>query len=136
MLPPVPTGKLVIAGVQLDDYLAALEHAVTAHARCRSRLTALTTACGHALATTYSPQTVRKHTHDRALQRLALRRHRRAADRGRDQGMGNSPFRRWYTGKVWDQTDMQELRLARTKGCPCLDQHQGIGKPQVLAALT
>jgi len=61
-MPKIFTGKVVIPGDQLDDYLQALEAAKEARAPFRQYLNALNAEFGDYLAGKYVQKTVRKHT--------------------------------------------------------------------------
>ena len=103
-MPRVQTGNVPIPGEHLNDYLQALE----ARVAFRSTLKGYTTEFARHLATKYTQRTVRKHTAIMALFSDFLCDYtdvQRIEDVTR--GMVNSQFRRWYKGKVWDQTDAQ-----------------------------
>lgn len=46
--------------------------------------------------------------------------------------MANGAFRRWYTGKVWDSTTTDDLRVALRRFFQFLDKERGIRNQQVL----
>ncbi len=135
-MPHVSTGKIVIPGDQIDDYLEALQEAEVLRAPFHSMLNGLNTEFGNFLATKYSKRTVRKHTDIVALfidflcdstDVIAIE--------DITRGMVNSQFRRWYKSKVWDATGPDELRVALKKFFQFLDQHKGIRNEKALAAL-
>ena len=132
----VQTGKIVIPGDQIDDYLEALQEAEAARVPFRSKLKGLNTEFGHHLATKYSKRTVAKHTGIVELFIDFLCDYTDVmAIEDVTKGMVNSEFRRWYKRKVWDSTGPDELRVALKKFFQFLHQQKGLRNEKVLAAL-
>jgi len=135
-MPEVYTGKVLIPGDQIDDYLAALKEAEEARAPFRRSLDDLNAAFAASLDKKYSRRTVLKHTSIIELFIIFLCDYT-DVERLEDvtRGMVNSHFRRWYRGKVLDRMDPDETRVALKKFFQFLDQEQGIHNPKALEAL-
>ncbi len=135
-MPEVYTGKVLIPGNQIDDYLAALKEAEEARAPFRRSLDDLNAAFAAYLEKKYSRKTVRKHTSVVDLFIIFLADYT-DVERLEDvtRGMVNSHFQRWYQRKVLDRMDPDEIRVALRKFFVFLDQEQGIHNPKALEAL-
>ncbi len=136
-MPEVFTGKVLIPGDQIDDYLAALKEAEEARAPFRRSLDDLNAAFAAYLDKKYSRKTVRKHTSVVDLFIIFLADYT-DVERLEDvtRGLVNSHFRRWYQRKVLDRMDPDETRVALRKFFQFLDQEKGIHNPKALEALT
>ena len=135
-MPEVYTGKVVIPGDQIDDYLAAMQAAEEARAPFRRSLNELNAAFAASLEKKYSRRTVLKHTSVVDLFIVFLTDYT-DVERLEDvtRGMVNSHFRRWYQRKVLDRMDPDEIRVALRKFFVFLDQEQDIHNPKALEAL-
>ncbi len=135
-MPEVFTGKVLIPGDQIDEYLAALKEAEEARASFRQSLEDLNVAFAASLDKKYSRRTVLKHTSVVNLFIIFLSDYT-DVERLEDvtRGMVNSHFRRWYRGKVLDRMDADETRVALRKFFQFLDQERDIHNPKVLEAL-
>jgi site-specific recombinase XerD len=135
-MPEVYTGKVLIPGDQIDDYLVALKEAEEARAPFRQSLEDLNVAFAASLDKKYSRRTVLKHTSVVDLFIIFLSDYT-DVERLEDvtRGMVNSHFRRWYRGKVLDRMDADETRVALRKFFQFLDQERDIHNPKVLEAL-
>jgi hypothetical protein len=135
-MPEVYTGKVVIPGDQIDDYLAAMKDAEEARAPFRAMLEGLNGEFGVSLEKKYSRRTMLKHTSIVELFIIFLSDYT-DVERLEDvtRGMVNSHFRRWYRGKVLDRMDPDEIRVALRKFFQFLDQEGGIHNPTALDAL-
>jgi hypothetical protein len=136
MMPEVYTGKVLIPGDQIDDYLVAMKEAEEARAPFRRSLDEFNAAFAASLEKKYSRRTVLKHTSIVDLFIIFLCDYT-DVERLEDvtRGMVNSHFRRWYRGKVLDRMDADETRVALKKFFVFLDQEQGIHNPKALEAL-
>jgi hypothetical protein len=136
-MPQIFTGKVVIPGEQLPQYLEAMAETEAAREPFRRHLEGLNEAFGAWLATKYSRKTVLKHTGvvdlfiDFLCDYTDLERLEDVT-----RGMVNSGFRSWVKRKVWGGPDADALRVGLRKFFRYLDAHQGIRAPTALAALT
>jgi hypothetical protein len=112
-MPKIFTGKVVIRGDQLDDYLQALEAATEARAPFRQYMNALNAEFAEYLAAKYVPKTVRKHTSivDMFIEFICGHTDVEQLEEI-TRGMVNSHFRSWYKKKVWDSATDNDLRVA------------------------
>ena len=135
-MPEVCTGKVLIPGDQIDDYLAAMKAAEEARAPFRRSLDDLNAAFAASLGQKYSRRTMLKHTSVVELFIIFLYDYT-DVERLEDvtRGMVNSQFRRWYRGKVLDRMDPDETRVALKKFFVFLDQEKGIHNPKALESL-
>ena len=135
-MPQIFTGKVVIPGEQLPQYLEAMAETEAAREPFRRHLEGLNEAFGAWLATKYTRQTVLKHTGvvdlfiDFLCDYTDLERLEDVT-----RGMVNSGFRSWAKRKVWGGPDADELRVGLRKFFQYLDAHQGICAPTALATL-
>ncbi len=135
-MPQIFTGKVVIPGEQLPQYLEAMAETEAAREPFRRHLEGLNEAFGAWLATKYSRTTVLKHTGvvelfiDFLCDYTDLERLEDVT-----KGMVNSGFRSWAKRKVWGGPDADELRVGLRKFFRYLDTHQGIRAPTALATL-
>ena len=96
-MPRVFTGKVVIKGDQLDDYLQALDAAEKAREPFRQYLNALNAEFAKYLAAKYVLKTVRKHTGIVDMFIEFICRHTDVEQLEEiTRGMVNSHFRSWY----------------------------------------
>jgi site-specific recombinase XerD len=130
------TGKVVIAGDQIQNYLQALEATETARAPFRENLEQLNQEFSNFLATQYVPKTVRKHTNivDLFIHFICGYSDVEAIDEI-TKGMVNSQFRSWYKRKVGDSATESDLRVALKKFFQFLATEKGIVNQKVLDAL-
>lgn len=135
-MPRVFTGKVVIKGDQLDDYLQALDAAEKAREPFRQYLNALNAEFAEYLAGKYVPKTVRKHTGIVDLFIEFICRHTDVEQMEEiTRGMVNSHFRSWYKKKVWDSATDNDLRVALRKFFQFLSTEKGITNQKALDAL-
>lgn len=135
-MPKVFTGKVVILGDRLDDYLQALEAGEKAREPFRQYMNALNTELASYLAAKYVPKTVRKHTGIVDLFIEFICRHTDVEQLEEiTRGMVNSHFRRWYKKKVWDSATDNDLRVALRKFFQFLATEKGITNQKALDAL-
>jgi hypothetical protein len=136
-MPQIFTGKVVIPGEQLPQYLEAMAETEAAREPFRRRLEGLNEAFSVWLATKYTRTTVLKHTGvvelfiDFLCDYTDLERLEDVT-----RGMVNSGFRSWVKRKVWGGPDADALRLGQRKFFQYLDRQQGICVPIALAVLT
>jgi hypothetical protein len=135
-MPKIFTGKVVIPGEHLGQYLEALVEAEDARAPFRAQLEELNTEFGAYLATKYGRKTVLSHTGviDTFIDFLC---DYTDLERIEDvtRGMVNSGFRGWYRRKVWGGADPDQVRVALTKFFRFLATGKGIVAPKALEAL-
>ena len=135
-MPKVFTGKVVIAGNQLDDYLQALEAAEKARASFRQYMNAINAEFAEYLAAKYVPKTVRKHTSivDMFIEFICQHTDVEQVEEI-TRGMVNSHFRSWYKKKVWDSATDNDLRVALSKFFQFLATEKGITNQKAMDAL-
>ena len=135
-MPKVFTGKVVIKGDQLDDYLQALEAAEKARASFRQYMNALNVEFAEYLAAKYVPKTVRKHTSivDMFIEFICQHTDVEQVEEI-TRGMVNSHFRSWYKKKVWDEATDNDLRVALRKFFQFLATEKGITNQKAMDAL-
>jgi len=135
-MPKVFTGKVVIPGDKLDDYLQALEAAEKARAPFRQYMNALNAEFAEYLAAKYVPKTVRKHTGIVDLFINFIYQHTDVEQLEEiTRGMVNSRFRSWYKKKVWDSATDNDLRVALRKFFQFLATEKGITNQKAMDAL-
>lgn len=132
----VITGKVVIPGDKIEDYLKALAEAEKAREPFRWRLEGLREEFSSYLAAKYAKKTVSKHTW---IVEMFVEFICRQTDVGTieeiTRGMVNTHFRQWYRRKVLDSATPDELRGALKKFFQFLETEKGISNPKVLEAL-
>lgn len=135
-MPRVFTGKVVIKGDQLDDYLQALDAAEKAREPVRQYMNALNAHFAEYLATKYVKKTVNKHTGIVDMFIEFICRHTDVEHLEEiTRGMVNSHFRSWYKKKVWDSATDNDLRVALRKFFQFLATEKGITLQKALDAL-
>jgi site-specific recombinase XerD len=135
-MPKVFTGRVVIPGDRLDDYLQALEAAEKAREPFRQYLNVLNSEFASYLAAKYVPKTVRKHTGTVDMFIEFICRHTDVEQLEEiTRGMVNSHFRSWYKKKVWDSATDNDLRVALRKFFQFLATEKGITLQKALDAL-
>jgi site-specific recombinase XerD len=131
-MPRVFSGKVVIPGEKIEDYLQALDEAEKAVAPLRAQLKQCNAEFEQALMRTVSARTAHKHASiidlfiDFVCGNTDVRRIEEIT-----RGMANSAFRRWYLGKVDDRSE-SELKTAIKKFFQFLDREKGITNEAVL----
>jgi hypothetical protein len=135
-MPQIFTGKVVIPGEQLPQYLEAMAETEAAREPFRRHLERLNEAFGAWLATTYTRTTARKHTGVVGLF-IDFLCDCTYVERLEDvtRGMVNSGFRSWVKRKVWGGPDADVLRVGLRKFFQYLDTQQGICMFTALAVL-
>lgn len=130
------TGKVVIPGDRMQEFLAAMEQAEADQAPFRSSLEQLNTEFGEYLATKYVQKTVRKHTGivDSFIHFICGYTDVKAIDEI-TKGMVNSHFRAWYKRKVMDSSSESDLRVALKKFFQFLATEKGIVYQKILDTL-
>jgi hypothetical protein len=115
-MPHVFTGKVLIAGDELDAYVAARREAEVARASFQRMLDLLHAVFAASLVTKYFRRTVLKH---RGIVELFIHFLCYTTDVARPEevtrGMVNSHVRRWYGRKVLHSMDPDSLRVALRK---------------------
>ena len=130
------TGKVVIPGGQMGDYLQALEEAEAARAPFRQSLESLNQDFADYLSEKYTKKTVRKHSGiiDLFIHFICAQTDVEAVEEI-TKGMVNSHFRRWYKRKVWDSATDNDLRVALRKFFQFLATEKEIVNQKALDAL-
>jgi site-specific recombinase XerD len=135
-MPRVFTGKVVIPGDQIDDYLRALAAAEKAREPFRRYLEGLKDEFAVDLARTYAKKTVRKHGW---IVEMFVEFLTRQTDVEKieeiTRGMVNTHFRRWYKRTVLDSATPNDLRVALKKFFQFLETEKDISNPAVRDAL-
>ncbi len=130
------SGKVVIPGDQIEQYLQAVEQAEADRAPFRESLDKLNQEFAEYLATKYVTKTVRKHT---TIVDLFIHFICGYTDVEKieeiTKGMVNSHFRSWYRRKVMASTTESDLRVALRKFFQFLSTQKGISHQKVLDAL-
>ena len=135
-MPQIFTGKVVVPGEQLPQYLEAMAETEEAREPFRRHLEGLNKAFGAWLATKYTRKTVLKHTGvvelfiDFLCDYTDLERLEEVT-----RGMVNSGFRSWVKRKVWGGPDADELRVGLRKFFQYLDTQKGLCVPTALTVL-
>jgi site-specific recombinase XerD len=130
------TGKVMISGNRINEYLDMLQEAEVARAPFRESLEQLNQEFGEYLATKYVTKTVRKHT---GIVDLFI--HFICGYTDVEQleditkGIVNSHFRSWYERKVMDSATESDLRVALRKFFQFLATEKGMTYQKVLDAL-
>lgn len=131
-MPHVFSGKVALAGENMEDYLQALEETEKAVAPLRTQLKELNGEFEQALLHTVSARTAYKHASVIALfidfvcWNTDVRRIEEIT-----RGMANNSFRRWYQSKIGDRSE-SELKTASKKFFQFLDREKGITNEAVL----
>lgn len=132
----VYTGKVVIPGNQMGEYLQAMQDAEEARAPFRESLEQLNQEFSTFLASKYAKKTVRKHTNIVELFIHFICGYTDVeAIENITKGMVNSHFRKWYKRKVWDSSTESDLRVALKKFFQFLATEKGITNQTALNAL-
>jgi len=135
-MPRVFTGKVVIPGDKIEEYIKALGEAEKAREPFRQYLEGLNEEFATYLAARYARRTVNKHTSiiDMFVEFIS-----RQTDVGKveeiTRGMANTHFRQWYKRKVLDSATPDDLRVALKKFFQFLETEKGISNPKMLEAL-
>lgn len=132
----VSTGKIIIPGDQIDNYLEAMAEAEAAREPFRTSLNSLNREFADYLDQKYVKKTVRKHAN---IVNMFIEFICRQTDvetiEEITKGMVNSYFRRWYKKKVWDSATDNDLRVALRKFFQFLATEQGIVSQKALDSL-
>lgn len=135
-MPRVFTGKVVIPGDKIDDYLKAMAEAEKAREPFRRLLEGLKEEFSGYLAAKYAKRTVDKHTWiiEMFIEFIC---HQTDAQTVEEitRGMVGTHFRQWYQRKVLDSATPDELKVALKKFFQFLEAEKGISNPKVLEAL-
>lgn len=135
-MPRVFTGKVVIPGDKIDDYLKAMAEAEKAREPFRRRLEGLKDEFSSYLAAKYARRTVDKHTWIvEMFVEFICRQTDAQTIEEITRGMVNTHFRQWYHRKVLDSATPDELRVALKKFFQFLEAERGITNPKALEAL-
>jgi site-specific recombinase XerD len=130
------TGRVIIPGNKLDEYIKAMQSAEAARAPFREGLEQLNQEFTDSLATKYVAKTVRKHTGIVDLFIHFICGYTDVEEIGDiTKGMVNSHFRSWYKRKVLASTSEGDLRVALKKFFQFLATEKGIVNQKVLDAL-
>jgi site-specific recombinase XerD len=130
------TGKVVISGDRIDEYLELVKQAEAAREPFRQSLERLNEEFGEFLATKYVAKTVRKHTSiiDLFIHFICGYTDVNALEEI-TKGMVNSHFRSWYKRKVMDSATESALRVALKKFFQFLATEKGLTYQKVLDSL-
>jgi len=132
----VYTGKVVIPGDKMEEYLQAMQAAEEARAPFQKSLEKLNQEFGTFLAAKYAMKTVRKHTSIVELFIIFICEYTDVETIEEiTKGMVNSHFRKWYKRKVWDSSTESDLRVALKKFFQFLSTEKGTTNQGALKAL-
>jgi site-specific recombinase XerD len=130
------TGKVVIAGDQIEAYFQAMAQAEAQREPFRQTLESLNQDFSDYLSEKYVKKTVRKHA---GIVEMFIHFICRQTDveslEEITKGMVNTHFRSWYKRKVWDSATDNELRVALKKFFQFLASEKGIVNQKALDAL-
>jgi len=130
------TGKVVLVGNEIGEYLEHLEQTELARAPFKQQLESLNQEFSKFLDKKYVPKTVRKHTGIVDLFITFITGYT-DVEKIEDitKGMVNSHFRSWYKRKVWDSATDTDLKVALKKFFQFLATEKEITNQKVLDAL-
>jgi len=130
------TGRVVIPGDKIDEYLAALKQAEEERKPFRELLIELNEEFHHQLLEKFSAKTARKQS---GVVQLFIDFLCRYTDVTKiediTRGMVNTHFQSWWKKKVWDNTSPNEIRVALKKFFRFLADTKGIVNEKTLKAL-
>jgi site-specific recombinase XerD len=134
-MPKVFTGKVVIPGDRIEEYLKALAEAEKEREPFRRYLEGLKEEFSNYLAAKYARKTVNKHTW---IVEMFVEFITRQTDVEKveeiTRGMVGTHFRQWYHRKVLDLATPDDLQVALKKFFQFLETEKGISNPKVLEA--
>ena len=130
------TGRVIIQGDKIDEYLEALQEAEAQQAPFRESLEKLNKEFAKFLAVKYVTKTVRKHTNIIELFIHFICGYT-DVEKLEDitKGMVNSNFRSWYRRKVMDSATESDLRVALRKFFQFLATEKGIVHQKIMDTL-
>ena len=132
-MPRVFTGKVVIPGDKIDEYLKAMAQAEEARKPFRRHLEELNEEFASYLSARYSDRTARKHTSIVEMFIDFLCRYTDVESLEEvTKGMVNTHFKQWYKRKVLDSATPDDLRVALKKFFQFLAMEKGIENQKVL----
>ncbi len=132
----VYSGRVVIPGDKLQDYLKLMEAAEAEREPFRQQMMALRDGFHDYLAERYTERTARKHAGVVELFVNFICRQTDVQDIAEiTRGMVNTHFRAWWKRKVWDSSTPDDLRVALGKFFRFLAAEKGIVNQKVLDAL-
>lgn len=127
------TGKVVIPGDKINEYLEILKKAEEEREPFRDELQTLNRAFFDHLAAKFSDRTARKHSGVVAMF-IEFLLHYTDVTKLDDitKGIANSHFQAWYRRKVWDSTSADDRKLAIQKFFMFLASEKGIVNQKIL----
>ena len=132
----VYTGKVVIPGDKIDEYLSLMQEAEELREPFRQLLFNLCDDFASALEKKYVKKTVRKHIGVIELFIDFICRYTEVQNISDiSKGMVNTQFRQWWKRKVWDSTSESEIRVALKKFFVFLAEEKNIINMTALNAL-
>ncbi len=130
------TGRVVIPGDKMDEYLKLLAEAEKRTEPFRRSLLGLCQEFRQFLEARYSERTARKHA---SVVELFIDFICRYTDVEKieeiTRGMVNTEFKRWWKRKVWDSTTPDQLKVALRKFFRFLAEEKSIVNEKALKAL-
>ena len=132
----VYTGKVVIPGDKIDEYLRLLRAAEERKAPFREVLVGLQGEFHDYLRAKYTEHTARKHADviQMFVEFLCTYTDVQAVEEV-TRGVVNTHFKKWWKRKVWDSTTPDDLRVALRKFFRFLAAEKGIVNDKALKAL-
>lgn len=132
----VYTGRVVIPGDKIGEYLKLMEEAEQKKEPFRQQIVRLNEDFYEYLLARYSERTARKHS---TIIDLFIEFICRYTDVGSveeiTRGMVNTHFRQWWKRKVWDSTTPEQLMVALKKFFTFLATEKGIVNEKALKGL-
>lgn len=131
------TGKVMIPGDRINEYLEALEEAEKAREPSRQHAEALAKDFEDYLSGKLSLRTVRKHSRI-IYMFIEFLFHHTDVEKLEEvtKGMVNTHFRNWYKKKVWGSSNPIDLKVALKKFFLFLASEKGITNEKVLKSLS
>ncbi|MGV8149817.1 MAG: site-specific integrase [Alkaliphilus sp.] len=130
------SGRVIIPGDKMEEYLKAVEEAEEAREPFRQYLNSLNEEFKDYLMLNFSQRTARKHA-GIVLMFIQFLCGYTDVDKIEDitRGMANTHFRQWYKRKVWDSSTPNDLKVAIRKFFLFLIEEKGIINEKVLQGL-
>ncbi len=129
----VHTGKIVVSGANIQDYLKLLQEAERQREPFRNAMDELNEEFHEHLLTRFKRNTARKHTMIVDLFIEFLCRHT-DVERVEDitRGMANTHFKNWWKKKVWNSMTPEQIRVSLKKFFTFLANEKGMVNEKVL----
>ena len=132
----VYTGRVVIPGDKIEEYLKLMEDAENEREPLRQKMTMLNEEFHASLVAKFSERTARKHSFVVELFIDFICRNT-DVERVEDitRGMVNTHFKQWWKRKVWDSTTPDQITVALKKFFIFLETEKGIVNEKAMKGL-